>query len=350
MRRILFFAGIVLCILTVCSCTTINGLHGTAPREDSSFATALKMDFGDSVTISKGTITLQDDLQLGWDQSIVLDTGEVWNIDFNGWAIRSLGYEGEAAIKILSGGIVFSGSSYEDDYGYQGGVVVEDGLCILVGSQGAAQIKSGEFCSWGDYCIKVEGGGLLKVSGGSIEGEELPILAEDGWQGSFSGGWFSGYDPVYEEAVSGGYYISARFPESAEDFAYEWPEGFCIARKGSYSGNSQLTLEAPEDRNACFRLYRTYKADAYVKRDLRPDYQWMLGPGQKRDVLFTSGNYVLKVAEGSVWSDENAFGESGYYWYMDPYEFQDSHGYFMQSTTQGGMSNGDDMDGFLNGI
>lgn len=350
MKRFVSVLMAALCAVFLCSCMTSGGLRGTRPSMDSEFAAALKMDFGDSVAISNGTVTLQDDLQLGWDKSIVLDTGEVWEIDFNGWTIRSLGYEGEAAIKILSGGIVFSGSSDDDDYGYQGGVLSEDGLCLLVGSQGAVQIKSGEFCSWGDYCIKVESGGILKVSGGSIEGEELPILAEDGWQGSFSGGWFSGYDPAYEDAVAGGLYISVRFPESAEDFAYEWPDGFCIAMKGSYSGNSQLTLEAPADRNACFRLYRTYKADAYVKRDLRPDYQWMLGPGQKRDVLFTAGNYVLKVAEGSVWSDENAFGRSGHYWYMDPYEFYDNQAYIIQSTTQGGMSNGDDMDGFLNGI
>lgn len=352
MKKIRISIVFVLCIIVLASCSTMmsGGLRGVKPSANSPFAQSLLELDGSAFSISGSTVTLEKNLILPDGKKIVLDTGELWTFDFNGYTITFSAIEDGAAFEIISGGMIFtdgSGLIYEE---VPGGITVYDGCGIYIGSLGSAQIKGGKFSALKKPCIEVAFDGILKISNGYIIGAEMPIAAEDGWQGSLSGGCYSSYNEVYESAVKSGCYISARFPEREDYFSYKFKDGFTIQKKGAYSGTSWLTIKSSENMEACYRLYRTYKADAYNKADQTPDYQWLLKPNQTKDVEFTSGNYVVKVAEGYNWTDENAFGRNGYYWYMDPYQFEDKLMYYFYTTTGNGMSNSDNLDGFLNGI
>ena len=59
---------------------------------------------------------------------------------------------------------------------------------------------------------------------------------------------------------------------------------------------------------------------------------------------FIAGRYILKVAEGYEWTDENAFGDSGIYWTLDPFDFEEGRVYSIDRHN----GTADTKEGFLN--
>lgn len=340
MRKTILIISSLLVVTLLASCAT-SGNSGTA-NEGNAFIN----QFDPACIMVKGkSIKLLDDVLLG-DETLILETDEYWSINFNGFAIRANG----VAIEVKAGKLEFKDSfKYLDDDSPMGGVFSEFEAAVAVAPDAMVIVKSGVFRGE-EYAFTVASGGTLIIEGGRIIGDELPVYGDSGWKGTFKGGVFSGYDPSYEEAVASDRYITRHLSEKNEDFADQWDQSFSIVFKDHYMGQSQLTLEAPKDSSACFRLYKAYKYDGFTARNAVYDYQWMLKPGQEKTVDFTSGKYVLKVAEGDIWTDENAFGDNGWYWNMDPFEFLDNHAYFIESSTAAGMSNTDNKNGFLSGI
>lgn len=101
-------------------------------------------------------------------------------------------------------------------------------------------------------------------------------------------------------------------------------------------GKSYLYLKAGS-RSECYRL---------VKMDGTTQFKVFLSPGESVKQSFPCGKYVLKVARGETWiSDEEAFGDSGYYSTTDVFDFKSGASYEISVGTTGSFR-GDSRDGF----
>ena len=104
-------------------------------------------------------------------------------------------------------------------------------------------------------------------------------------------------------------------------------------------GESELSLEAPSDKSAAFRLVRMDGSTEFLK---------VLEPGESVAVTFPSGRYTLKTAEGDKWiSDSEAFGEDGTYASTDVYTFEPGKSYEI-GTGIAGSFHSDSSGGFTN--
>lgn len=100
---------------------------------------------------------------------------------------------------------------------------------------------------------------------------------------------------------------------------------------------SSISLSAPADRSAAFRL---------VRMDGTTEFMILLKPGESRLMHFPYGRYVLKIAYGEQWiSDDEAFGENGDYNTTDVYRFEKNKLYHITVSQQGGIHK-DNRNGF----
>lgn len=303
-------------------------------------------DLASQIQVDGNIISLKKDIHLPSGKVLVLDSGETWNLNLNGHTIMQDRSEGKPIIEIVKGTLsIVNGDSSK----YHGGLFSSDGPCVRVGKGGSLIVNAGTIV--GDrYAIEVMSGGNLKVNDGRIQANTLPILVDFGWSGNFTGGLFSKYDPSYDQAILGKYYASSRVGETDCDFKRQWPDSFTIAEEGAYKGESYLRVSTTSGYSACIRLYKTRKIDEIgLEGEAIPMYEWLVYPGQVKDLPLIAGNYILKVAEGYDWNDGDAFGNDGMYWYAGPYEFTD--GYLHSFETRGGTANypRDTKEGFLNG-
>ena len=280
------------------------------------------LDLGASVQIDEGFISLKQDFHLPEGKSLVLNTGETWNLNLNGHTIFQSNGGGKPAVVIESGSLtVVTGKTDK----YQGGVFCADGLCFMVRKGGTLDLQAGTISSNADYAIEVLQDATLKIHDGRISAKVLPLNVHYGWAGVFSGGQFSAYDPSYSQAILGMYFASTRFLYSDRDFAQKWPDGFRVVEGRSYGGLSYLKISSTGGLSATFRLFKEQDLDD-IQRNENPvaASEWFMYPGQVHTVALTSGSYILKVAEGEGdWSEEKAFGKNGVYWCMEPFCFED---------------------------
>ena len=102
-------------------------------------------------------------------------------------------------------------------------------------------------------------------------------------------------------------------------------------------GTSWLYLEASETLSACYRLYDTN--GTLVQ-------QVLLGPNEGKTISFPSGYYVLKIAEGTNWINDNqAFGPDGKYSSTSDFGFEAGGSYRIGSGNRGDFY-GTDQSGF----
>ena len=284
------------------------------------------LDAGASVQIDEGFISLKQDFHIPEGKSLVLNTGETWNLNLNGHTIFQSKGGGKPAIVIESGSLaVVTGKSDK----YQGGVFCADGLCFRVQKGGKLDIQAGTISSNADYAIEVMQDGNLIVRDGKISAQKLPLLVHFGWSGKLNGGLFSAYDDAYSQAILGMNFASTRLLPYDRDFAQKWTKGFRVVQGHKYEGLAYLKISSTGGLSATFRLYKEQDLDDVMRED-EPvaEYEWFMYPGQVHTVALTSGSYVLKVAEGEGdWSDEKAFGKEGVYWSMDPFYFADGNIY-----------------------
>ena len=301
------------------------------------------LDAGASIQIDEGFISLRQDLHLKEGSSLVLDTGEIWNLNLNGHTIFQNKGNGKPAIVIASGSLAIVTGKPEK---YQGGIFCADGLCVKVQKGGTLDIQAGTISSNADYAIEVMQDGSLKVRDGRISAKVLPLQVHFGWAGNFTGGLFSAYDDAYSQAILGQNFASSRILSSDKDFSQKWPDGFRIVQGRPYGGLAYLKIGSTGGASATFRLYKEQDVDDILReKDPVPEYEWFMYPGQIHTVQLTGGSYILKVAEGSTeWSDETAFGKDGIYWCMEPFYFEDAKIYAIERV------NGtvDSLEGFLN--
>ncbi len=343
MQKRLFLLIVFSCMIALCSCVSPKD---TVASQFPTFAEQM-LEFGKTeVKVSGQSVQLLDNVQLPDGQNIIIDGG-TWKLDLNGNELSGDVDSLTPIIDIHRGKLVIADSS-SDRVLSPGSLSSYNGIALGIGSAGSAEINGGEV--WGsDYACVLEGGALT-VNGGYVAGGILPISTSGSAKVKLSGGILNAYDPSYEAYIQSGKYLSSRIPDNVYEFANEWDNPCTILRKGTYGGTSYLTLESPIDSNACFRLYRTYQADSFQGSTMPPSYQWFVPAGQDREVSFTSGGYVLKVGEGDVWTDAQAYGPDGNYWFMDPYEFESDFKYSISQESGEGMSNGDSQEGFLAGI
>ena len=328
---------LILLICAVLSSVMLVSCAGTAEATDAVVQKSGKgsgespfvkqfLDAGASVQVDEGFISLKQDLHLPEGKSLVLNTGETWNLNLNGHTIFQSNGGGKPAIVIENGSLtVVTGKADK----YQGGVYCTDGLCFMVRKGGTLDIQAGTISSNADYAIEVLQDGALKIHDGRISAKVLPLNVHFGWSGVFTGGQFSAYDPSYSQAILGMYFASTRFLSSDRDFAKKWPNGFRVIQGRSYEGLSYLKISSTGGLSATFRLFKEQDLDD-IQRSENPiaEYEWFMYPGQVHTVALTSGSYILKVAEGEGdWSDEKAFGKNGVYWSMDPFYFADGNIY-----------------------
>ncbi|MBP5162708.1 MAG: hypothetical protein ILP16_07010 [Spirochaetales bacterium] len=334
----------ILAILTVvlagCASTGAGGSSGGRTFVDQ-FA-----GLESQIQVDGNIISLKKDIHLPAGKTLVLDSGETWNLNLNGHTIMQDRSEGRPVIEIVKGTLsIVNGDSSK----YHGGIISSDGPCLRVGKGASLIVNAGTIV--GDrYAIEVLSGGNLKVNDGRIQADTLPILVNFGWSGNLSGGLYSKYDTSYDQAILGKYYASSRVRENDKDFKRQWPDSFTIVEEGAYKGESYLRVSTTSGYSACFRLYKTREIDEIGYEGAAiPMYEWLVYPGQVKDLPLIAGNYILKVAEGYDWTDDDAFGNDGVYWYVGPYEFTD--GYLHSFETRGGTANypKDTKEGFLNG-
>ena len=329
MKRIpVLVAVLMLTAVLLASCASSGKTNEPAAKtvigtEDSPFVKQF-LDAGASIQVNDGFISLKRDLHLPAGTTLVLDTGETWKLNLNGHTVfRDKGDDTPAVI--VSRGTLFVVTGRAEKY--QGGIFSSDGLCIRVEKGGALDVQAGTI-SGGDYAIEVMEGGTLRVLDGRIQADVLPLLVHFGWVGSLTGGLFSRYDDSYYQALTGEAFASTRFMENDRDFARKWPEGFRVVKGHRYSGISYLKLSSAGGYSACFRLYREQDVDDVLRTDdPMPAYEWFMYPGQVMTKEFMAGRYILMVAEGYDWTEENAFGDGGIYWSMEPYDFEDGQVY-----------------------
>lgn len=325
---------LILCVV-FCSCQSSMSMRGTAPKAESPIAEYFK---GKNAVVQKDTITLMENFGVG--DSIEFANNELWTINLNGYSIYSTA-EGPC-FRIVSGGVILK-NVVEGEEVRSGGIYSYN-TGVYVGTEGSFQILGGEIRAE-EYAVEVARAGVLRVAGGALIGYKSPLLLEKGWSGQFTGGFFSAYEKEYSIAVPGNYYLSLMRDDSNIDYFSEFKTGFEIKKESWYSGASQLELTSPSDRDTCYRLYRPKNLYSYFGQKATPAYQWFVKAGQKETVAFTSGEYVMKVAEGTEWTDDKAYGLKGRYWKMTPYTFKDSHAYAIEEG--GDMQRGSNMEDFL---
>ena len=287
------------------------------------------LDAGASVQIDEGFISLKQDLHLKEGASLVLDTGEIWNLNLNGHTIFQNKSLGKPAIVIASGSLAIVTGKADR---YQGGVFCADGLCIRVQKGGSLDIQAGTISSNDDYAIELMQDSTIKVRDGRISARVLPLHVHYGWAGNLSGGLFSAYDDAYSQAILGQNFASSRFLANDRDFSQKWPNGFRVLQGRPYGGLAYLKIGSTGGASATFRLYKEQDVDDILReKDPVPEYVWFMYPGQVHTVQLTGGSYILKVAEGSSeYSEETAFGKEGIYWCMEPFYFEDAKIYAIE--------------------
>ena len=347
--------AVLLCVLLIAFLLASCASTGTTGQEqkpaaaksgkgsaDSPFVKQF-LDAGASIQIDEGFISLRQDLHLKEGTSLVLDTGEIWNLNLNGHTIFQNKSGGKPAIIIASGSLAIVTGKPER---YQGGVFSADGLCIKVQKGGTLDVQAGTITSNADYAIEVMQDATIKVRDGRISARVLPLQVHFGWAGNLSGGLFSAYDDAYSQAILGQNFASSRFLATDRDFSQKWPDGFRVVQGRPYGGLAYLKIGSTGGASATFRLYKEQDVDDILReKDPVPEYEWFMYPGQVHTVQLTGGSYILKVAEGSTeYSDETAFGKEGIYWCMEPFYFEDAKIYAIERV------NGtvDSMEGFLN--
>ena len=298
-------------------------------------------DAGASIQVDKNFISLKKDLHLPAGITLVLNTGETWNINLNGHTIFKEKGDASPAIVVEHGTLTIVTGRPEK---YQGGVYSSDGSCIRVRKGAVLDVQAGTI-SGGDYAIEVMEGGTLKVHDGRIQASVLPVRAQFGWAGNFMGGLFSRYDETYDQAILGDNFASVRIPESDHDFAARWPEGFRVVQGHRYQGLAQLKISSAGGYSAYFKLYREQDVDDVLRyEDPVAEYEWFMYPGQVMTREFVAGRYILKVAEGYEFTEEGAFGDKGIYWCLEPFDFEDGKVYVIDRKN----GTADTKEGFLN--
>ena len=281
-------------------------------------------DAGASIQVDNNYISLKRDVHLPSGTTLVMKTGESWNLNLNGHTIFKEKGDSDPAIMVECGTLTIVTGRPEK---YQGGVYSSDGPCIRVKKGAVLDVQAGTI-SGGDYAIEVQEGGTLKVHDGRIQANILPVRAQFGWIGNFSGGLFSKYDRSYDQAILGTCFASTRILQTDHDFAAKWPDAFRIVQGQPYQGVAQIKLSSAGGYSAYFKLYREEDVDDVQRyEDPIPAYEWLMYPGQVMTREFIAGRYILKVAEGYEWSDETGFGESGIYWSLEPFYFEDGKVY-----------------------
>ncbi len=332
-RKPVLVAVIVLLAFLLASCASSGGGDRPEPvpkavqgTEDSPFVKQF-LNAGASVQIDKGAfISLKKDLHLPKGSSLVLDTGESWNLNLNGHTIFQEKGESKPAIEIKNGTLTVVTGRAEK---HQGGVYSSDNLCFMVQKGGALDIQAGTI-SGGDYAIEVMDGGSLKVRDGRIQATKFPVMVHFGWAGNFTGGLFSRYHEAYAQAILGDNFASVRILSQDRDFSKKWPDAFRVVQGNKYSGLCNLKISSAGGYSAQFMLYREQDVDDVLRTDDPvPAYEWFMYPGQVMTKELMAGRYIVKVAEGYEWSDEDAFGDSGIYWGLEPFNFEDGKIYVL---------------------
>ena len=341
-KRIGFISLLVILTVVLAGCASTGS---ELSKKESSFVDQF-LDLEAQIQVDGNIISLKKDIQLPSGKVLVLDSEETWNLNLNGHTIMQDRSEGKPIFEIIKGSLsIVNGDSSK----YHGGLISSDGPCVRVGDGASLIVNAGTII--GDrYAIEVLPGGNLRVNDGRIQANTLPILVSFGWSGNLSGGLFSNYDPSYEQAILGKHYASSRVGEMNNDFKRQWPDSFTIAEEGTYGGESYLRVSTTSGYTACIRLYKTREIDEIgLEGAAVPMYEWLVYAGQVKDLPLVAGNYILKVAEGYDWTNDEAFGKDGKYWYVGPYEFTD--GYLHSLETRGGSANyiNDTKEGFLNG-
>ena len=281
-------------------------------------------DAGASIQVDKNMISLKRDVHLPSGTTLVLNTGESWNLNLNGHTIFREKGDSEPAIVVERGSLAVVTGRPEK---YQGGIYSADGPCVRVRKGATLDVQAGTI-SGGDYAIEVMEGGTLKVRDGRIQASILPVRAQFGWIGSFTGGLFSKYDSSYDQAILGDNFASTRILQSDHDFAAKWPDSFRIVQGSGYRGMAQLKISSTGGSAAYYKLYREQDVDDVLRyEDPMAEYEWFMYPGQVLTREFIAGRYILKVAEGYEFSEEDAFGASGIYWSLEPFDFEDGKVY-----------------------
>ena len=298
-------------------------------------------DAGASIQVDNNFISLKRDVHLPAGTTLVLSSGESWNLNLNGHTIFKEKGDTSSAILIERGSLAVVTGRPEK---YQGGIYSADGPCVRVRKGATLDVQAGTI-SGGDYAIEVMEGGTLKVRDGRIQASVLPVRAQFGWIGSFTGGLFSKYDSSYDQAILGDYFASVRFLESDHDFDSKWPDGFRIVQNHRYQGMAQLKISSTGGNAAYYRLYREQDVDDVLRyEDPMAEYEWFMYPGQVLTREFIAGRYILKVAEGYEFTEEDAFGDSGIYWCLEPFDFEDGKVYVIDRRN----GTADTKEGFLN--
>ena len=126
--------AVLLCVLLIAFLLASCASTGTAQEQKPAAAKSGKgsadspfvkqfLDAGASIQIDEGFISLRQDLHLKEGASLVLDTGEIWNLNLNGHTIFQNKSGGKPAIVIASGSLaVVTGKADR----YQGGVFCAD--------------------------------------------------------------------------------------------------------------------------------------------------------------------------------------------------------------------------------
>ena len=342
-KRVFILLMLVMMVFFLAGCASSGG-SGTSAK-GSSFPEQF-IALGGQIQVDGNIVSLKKDIHMPAGKSIVLDSDEIWNLNLNGHTIMQDKSDGNPIIELKKGTMaIVNGDSKK----YHGGLISSDGLCVRVGKGASLVVQAGTITG-AQYAIQVLSGGNIKVSDGRIQADVLPLLVEFGWSGNLTGGLYSSFDQSYDQAILGKYYASVRVADQDMDFRRQWPDSFTIAEEGSYNGESFLRVSTTSGFSACFRLFRTRDIDELgLEGAAIPYYEWLIYPGQVKDLPLIAGNYILKVAEGYDWTDEDAFGKDGIYWYVGPYEF--TEGYLHSFETRGGTANypKDTKEGFLNG-
>ena len=342
-KRVIGILLLVMMVFVLAGCASSGGSKGS-PRS-SAFPDQFT-ELGGQIQVDGNIVSLRKDFHLPVGKSIVLDSNESWNLNLNGHTIMQDKSDGNPIIELKKGTLaIVNGDSNK----YHGGLISSDGLCVRVDKGASLVVQAGTIVG-AKYAIDVLSGGNLKVTDGRIQADVLPLQVQFGWSGTLTGGLYSKYDTSYDQVILGKYYASTRVEAKDNDFKRQWPDSFTVMEEGTYKGESFLRISTTSGYASCVRLYRTREIDEVgLDGTAIPDYEWLIYAGQVRDLPLIAGNYILKVAEGYDWTDEDAFGNDGMYWFVGPYEFTD--GYLHSFETRGGTANysKDTKEGFLNG-